>query len=135
MCRWIVDNADADWLLICEDDVLFAKGLREHLERQALGNEIVTLFKPHGLRLNGHGFQRVGTINGLLALLVRREVLRRLIESPVAMTWKKHDLARITAWAGQRLRSAFRFSHRSSHGYSMLAEHRCASRNDGRTIV
>jgi hypothetical protein len=89
--KWLLRNTDGEVFLLCEDDVQFARGLADRLRQEKLGSEVVTLFKPRGLAVRGDGLQRVDAVNGSLAVLMRRDTLRRLIETKVAREWPKRD--------------------------------------------
>lgn len=89
--RWLLENTDGTWFLLCEDDVEFSTGLADRLSRLSLAGQIVTLFKPHGVSLSGEGLVTARAVNGSLAVLIRRQELRSLIESRTSKSWKRSD--------------------------------------------
>jgi len=89
--RQVLRESDSEWLLLCEDDVLFADGLASRLESLELTDEILTLFKPHSVRAAGDGLREVPAVNGSLAVLVRRDVLSHMLSTETALSWPKKD--------------------------------------------
>jgi hypothetical protein len=89
--QWLLGNTDSRWFLLCEDDVQFAEGAADRLRECQLNDEILTLFKPKGLRIKGDGLQQVSAVNGSLAVLVNRETLVRLLESRTVKEWPRKD--------------------------------------------
>lgn len=91
MCEIMLQQPE-EWLLLCEDDVDFSAHALAHVRRFNLTNEVVSLYTAGPLQKPEPGLSECGpSFTGSHALLMRKSVLKSLMQSPIWRAWPKHD--------------------------------------------
>ena len=103
----------ADALLVCEDDVIFCRGLRAYLERTLWPEERVALCSPYcpavyrGPFSGWHRERRGRYLVGSLCWALPRDVAAALLADLDGATAGRHIDARVGQWAADRGRSVW----------------------------
>lgn len=95
MSEDLLEKFPNEWLLLCEDDVLFREGLADFLrEATFTKNQAVSFYiaKKQSEGLIGDGFSSiVGDMWGSLAYLIHATQLRKLIDTTAFRNWNRPD--------------------------------------------
>lgn len=95
MCNDLLLKFPDQWLLLCEDDVLFREGTADFLREATLTKDQAVSFyiaKKQSDRLMEDGFSSIiGDIWGSLAYLIHATQLRKLIDTDTVQKWNKPD--------------------------------------------
>lgn len=96
MCEWLLYNCDAEWFLLCEDDVVFKEGAADLIRTYPLSqNQSLSLYVScfQQARISARqGFKSVtGDLHGSLAYLIHRSSLEKILTSATFTTWGKTD--------------------------------------------
>ena len=87
LLRW-----PAEWLLLCEDDIVLSNHAADFVRTWNLTNEVVSLYTCGPRQQNFKGLSEVTKpLVGSLALLIRKSVLQTLMKTKTWQAWPKSD--------------------------------------------
>ncbi len=91
MCERLV-NEPSECLLLCEDDILLSAHTADYVRTLNVTDEVISLYTPGPRQAGNRGFNKCGSsFVGSLALLLRRSVLKSLMQTSAWTNWPKHD--------------------------------------------
>jgi hypothetical protein len=92
MCLDLLANTDAEWFLLCEDDVAFSSHTADYIRQFNLTNEVLSFYTAATRQQSTPQWSQVRLpMIGSLALLMRRSTLQLITESNQWAKWAKHD--------------------------------------------
>jgi len=91
MCE-LLKGESSEWLLLCEDDILLSKHTADYVRTLDITDEVVSLYTAGPRQVGIRGLNKCGSsFVGSLAMLVRRSVLKSLMQTKAWNNWSKHD--------------------------------------------
>jgi hypothetical protein len=92
MCLDVLETTDAEWLLLCEDDIAISSHVADYLRQFNLTNEVLSLYTSGTRQQKVDQWAKVRLpMIGSLALLMRRSTLHEIIHTSQWARWPKYD--------------------------------------------
>jgi hypothetical protein len=92
MCFDLLATTDAEWFLLCEDDIAVSSHTADYLRQFNLTNEVLSLYTSGTRRQNIDKWAKIRQpLIGSLALLMRRSTLQAITQTSQWANWPKAD--------------------------------------------
>ena len=92
MCLDLLETTDAEWLLLCEDDIHVSSHTADYVRQFNLADEVLSLYTSGTRQQKVDQWSKVRLpLIGSLALLMRRSTLRAITQTNQWAKWPKHD--------------------------------------------
>jgi len=92
MCLDLLETTDAEWFLLCEDDIAVSSHTADYLRQFNLTNEVLSLYTASTRQQQVDKWAKVRLpLIGSLALLMRRSTLHAITQTNQWANWPKHD--------------------------------------------
>ena len=92
MCVDMLETSDAEWFLLCEDDIAVSSHAADYLRHFNLTNEVLSLYTASTRQQDKPQWSQIKLpLIGSLALLMRRSTLAAITRTNQWSNWPKHD--------------------------------------------
>jgi len=92
MCLDLLATTNAEWLLLCEDDIAVSSHVADYVRQFNLTNEVLSLYTSGTRQQSTDKWAKIRLpLIGSLALLMRRSTLQSITQSSQWANWPKHD--------------------------------------------
>ena len=92
MCLDVLATTDAEWFLLCEDDIAVSSHAADYVRQFNLTNEVLSLYTSGTRQQSIDKWAKIRLpLIGSLALLMRRSTLQAITQTSQWAKWPKHD--------------------------------------------